>query len=498
VNVARPALVVTVPARRPDEARLQVEAAKSAGANVVEIRLDRWSPSDRARAAELFPSPLPLLGTLRSQIEGGEGPDGVDDRAAELSQIALAPFAYIDVEADRDHRSELLLMQEGRKVVRSSHLPDSASLESIRERLADPPPSGGIVKVVVRASLTDALERLLPLAGSLPSADRPVFLTIGASGGLWRAWTRELGGPWVFAALPESHHLAPVEPSQVPVDRLSAFLGDPGAPIFAVVGHPVQHSRSPAIHHGWMRRDERAGVYVTLDITTPAEFRLAVESLPAHHVVGLNVTHPWKELARDCASARSEAVEATGVANCLTFREGKVSADNTDLGAMARRLTELRRAEMWDGTALTVLGSGGAARATLAAARQLGCRAFVRARRESEAGRLAREFGAEAESGPPERPVKLLIQATSVGRDAVSALELPWHPLLSSETYVLDWVYDALEPTLARAARDAGARYEDGRRLLVYQAAESYARWWGAPPAPESLDRTLREVGCEA
>ena len=85
-----------------------------------------------------------------------------------------------------------------------------------------------------------------------------------------------------------------------------------------------------------------------------------------------------------------------------------------------------------------------------------------------------------------------------MGRAGRGPLELPLRALLSSRSYLLDWVYDPEVSTVEEVARESGAAYEDGRRLLVYQAAESFRTWWGEAPDPESVEQVLREVGCAA
>jgi shikimate dehydrogenase len=300
----------------------------------------------------------------------------------------------------------------------------------------------------------------------------------------------------VFASLPEDASAGSVEASQIPVDRLASFLAAPHAPIFALLGHPVAHSLSPAIHHGWMRQEGHAGLYVTLDVTSSEEFRLALEVLPTRGLRGVNVTHPWKRLAFDCAGERSADALATGAANCLTFIDGRIEADNTDLEAVRRRLDELKESGRWDGAGLTVLGGGGAARATLAAARRMGSEATVLTRRPSESEALASEFDARAGTLLAPSPAQLVVHATDFGRTDQGALELPLRSMLSSRTHLLDWVYAPAVPTLANIVREAGGSYEDGRRLLVYQAAASYRRWWGESPDSDSVEKTLREVGC--
>ncbi|MCI4365804.1 MAG: type I 3-dehydroquinate dehydratase, partial [Thermoplasmata archaeon] len=404
----------------------------------------------------------------------------------------------LDLEWARDRRLESPTRSAGPRVIRSSHLGEGTPSDTVVQLLESGAPADGILKVVVSATLTVAIQHLLPLA-ERDTTPRAVLLTTGPSGSLFRAWARRLRLPWVYASLPEQPgrpYALPVEPTQIPVDRLQPYLAVEDAPMFALLGHPVAHSRSPAIHHRWMARQGRVGLYTVLDVGSAEEFQLALQELPRRGVRGVNVTHPWKGLAFRCTAQKSPDALEAGTANTLTFQNDGISADNTDLGAIKRRLGELHESGIWDGDRVTVLGAGGAARATLAAVRRLGAHATVCARRDEAATSLAEQFGAEVGDADHPVPASLVVHATSVGRTDSGPLEVPLRPLVTDRSYVLDWVYAAGSRSVSDTARQAGARYEDGTRLLVYQAVESYRAWWGEAPDPESVEVALAEVAC--
>jgi shikimate dehydrogenase len=478
-----PALVVTLPGRSIGRLRDEVAEAETGGADLAEVRIDRLAPSDRDRLAELFPSSLPLIGTLRSAAEGGEGPDDPAERIALLDRVARLPFAWIDLEDQRDARFER--SPEARRVhgvILSCHRRDAPPEPELRSWLSQVSPAHTVRKLVFPASLSTALE-LTPAL--LAARDHPgkVVHTTGESGPLYRAWAGSLGFALVYAALPErpgSPSRPGVEPSQLPVDRLrhSGARGATG-PRFAVLGHPIGHTASPRIHSGWLAAENRPGLYLALDVANPGELAALLQLPPPLGFRGFNVTHPWKEVAMGLANRATPGALACGVANCLTVGGGEVEAHNTDLGAMRRRMEELRRSGDWDGRFVAVLGGGGAARATLAAAREGSIPASVFARRPEVSRELAETFGATVGRGDPE-PASLVVHATHVGRDPESRLDLPLRALLGPSTYLLDWVYSAPSSPIASAASRVGCRYEDGARLLTYQAAASYERWWGS------------------
>lgn len=495
-----PAIVVSLPAHTIGEAREQIREAAASGGDLAEIRFDRWTPDERRRAADLFPSPLPLVATLRSRSEGGEGPDDPRERAETLGHLCRLPFRWVDLERARDREEALSVPAENLGRIVSVHRLGPGPHPEWAELLREPPAPGTLRKVVVDSSVGTLLAELLPAIP--PAGEGPVVaLTTGSSGPLLRAWSRRLGFPMVFASLPATSLRpgaapSPVEAAQVPVDRLRPFLeaGDE-APAFGLAGHPVDHSLSPALHARWMRAAGTPGLYVPLDFVSEEEFVECLLPLAERGFRGLNVTHPLKSAALEAATEVAPGAAACGVANCLTFREGTVEADNTDLAAILRRSDELRQEGAWDGRHVTVIGTGGAARATLAAARTVGARRRVVGRNLDRVTRLAREFGADR-GGEPFPPDGLVVHATTVGRDGSGPLEVPLEPYVGRGTYFLDWVYRPDTPSIRRAVAGAGGVYEDGTRLLIYQAAASFGIWWGEEPDPEVLSESLEEAGC--
>lgn len=497
-----PAIVVSLPAVSADEAREQAKEAAEAGADLAEIRFDLWSDQARTQVGRLFPSPLPLVATVRSRPEGGAGPDTPRERAALLSELSRFPFAWIDLEAERDlDLVPTLPPVETLGRILSSHYPTGVRPEVWSRRLRETVPAGSVRKVVAWCRVGTLFRELLPSFPG-PEESAVVALTTGPSGPLLRAWSRRLGLPMVFAALPQRSRTGTerpaVEPSQIPVDHLRPFLSsdEPVPPLYGLAGHPVAHTRSPAIHARWMARRHRAGLYVPLDIDSESEFVEVLGALPEWGFRGLNVTHPWKTAAIQAATDVVGGASVCGVANTLTFRGDSVVAENTDLAAILRRLEELRDSAHWDGNHLSVVGAGGAARATLAAARVLGAGATVYARRASAAEEVAAAFGAVGRGPDEGSPDGLVVHATDVGRAGTEPLEVPIARLVRKGSYVLDWVYDPVAPLVRTAAEGNGGTYEDGRRLLVYQAAASFSVWWGEEPSADELAATLREEGC--
>jgi shikimate dehydrogenase len=505
MTASPPLLIATCPGRSVVEVRQQLRLAADAGADVAEVRLDRLDPDERTRLDGLFPAPLPLMATLRSRAEGGEGPDAFSERRRLLMGAVQHPFRFLDVERRRDAslwESPEAGLRSDPSLVVSSHLPASATRDEVLQLLGAPRPPRSVVKVVLPCDFERLWSDLLPGLAPLRRFAPYVLHTTGATGQLLRAWAARLGMAAVYGSLPAAtagHTPEAVEPSQLPVDRLRDYrqLGGNG-PLFAVVGHPIHHSRSPALHSYWFRREGRNGLYLEFDMTRASELADSLVPFTEGGFRGLNVTHPWKQPALALADRVAPAAERAGCANTLTLGKDTVSAENTDVAAVRRRLVELRDAGVWDGSPIPVLGGGGAARSALSAVSALGGSAIVVARRREIGVELAGRFGASVGIGSQLQPARLVIHATPAGREGSPTLELPWTRVIGSGTHLLDFVYEPAHPFLREALEARGGTYEDGRRLLVYQAAESYAIWWGSAPAAALQTAALTEVLCAA
>jgi shikimate dehydrogenase len=256
-----------------------------------------------------------------------------------------------------------------------------------------------------------------------------------------------------------------------------------------VLGHPVGHSRSPAMHNAAYRQLGLDWRYVRLPVP-PDLFAETVRALPASGYRGANVTIPHKVGALRLADAASPAAAAIGAANTLTFAEGRVEAENTDAGGL---LDALDRSV--DGLRALVLGAGGAGRAAAWALRQAGAaEVAVWNRTPERAMELADDLGVNFAERP--RPADLLVNATSVGmagEDEAEALAALGLDALAPPPLVADLVYraDAATPVQHWAQR-AGAAVVDGLEVLVRQGARSFELWTGRPAPLDTMRAAAR------
>jgi len=257
----------------------------------------------------------------------------------------------------------------------------------------------------------------------------------------------------------------------------------------AVLGFPVGHSRSPAMHNAAFRAMGLDWRYVKLPVP-PERLEETVRALPASGYRGVNVTIPHKLAALEIADEATEAARAIGAANTLTFRDSRITADNTDAGGLLDTLGESPK-----GRRALVLGAGGAGRAAAWALKEAGAEVLIWNRTPERATQLANELGIEATSEPTE--ADLLVNATSVGLDPTTTEEQALRELRLSTvdcrlSTVLDLVYGDSPPAVTRWASKAGAHVIDGLEVLVRQGARSFQLWTGREPPLDTMREAAR------
>lgn len=264
---------------------------------------------------------------------------------------------------------------------------------------------------------------------------------------------------------------------------------------YAVLGNPVSHSLSPAIHAAFAAAEGEAIEYRAL-LVPPGEFAAHARRFFAEGGSGANVTLPFKLEALALADDPTERARRAGAANVLARRDGRIAADNTDGAGLVADLAGnlgLRLA----GARLLLLGAGGAARGVLAPLLALGPKRVVIANRTpGRARELARQFGdlgaVEGASldAIPREPFDLVINATSTSTRG-EPLALP-PDVFHAGAFAYDMAYGPSARAFLDLARSRGARASDGLGMLVEQAADSYLLWRGRRPATRQVLEGLR------
>ncbi|MCA0420014.1 MAG: shikimate dehydrogenase [Proteobacteria bacterium] len=271
------------------------------------------------------------------------------------------------------------------------------------------------------------------------------------------------------------------------------------APRCFVIGHPIAHSRSPLIHGEWLREHELSGSYERIDIT-PAELPAFIARLRDGEFAGGNVTVPHKEAVMTLVDEVSDAGRAVGAVNTLWRENGRIVADNSDVGGFLAHLDET--VPGWQGrvgTAL-VLGAGGAARGICYGLKSRGVTRILVANRSPErAAELVAALGRPLETADWARrdslvgQADLIVNTTALGMHAKPPLEIDLAALRPG-TIVDDIVYVPLKTALLAEAERRGGVPVDGLGMLLHQAVPGFARWFGVTPQVTPALRALIEA----
>jgi len=271
-------------------------------------------------------------------------------------------------------------------------------------------------------------------------------------------------------------------------------MSDRKVPIAAVLGAPVAHSRSPKLFRHWLNQYGIEGHYVPLHVEQ-ADLPQVLQALPAMGFVGCNVTIPHKEKVLELADVITDRAALIGAANTVTFRDGKVFADNTDGHGFVANLRQ--GAPGWEpkSGAAAVLGAGGAARAVIHSLLELGVlniRLANRSRPRAEA--LRNEFGPKitvydwVKASDMFEGAATVVNTTSLGMEGKAPFKVPLDTL-EPTAVVGDLVYTPLKTDFLQVAEGFGCQVVDGLGMLLHQAVPGFERWFGVEPAVEAATR---------
>lgn len=291
---------------------------------------------------------------------------------------------------------------------------------------------------------------------------------------------------------------------------------DASTRLCAVLGHPIGHSASPAMHNAAIAELGLNWRYVAFDVR-PDDLRAVIAGAKAMKFIGLNLTVPHKVLAMDIVDALDESAQTWGAVNTIRFeardetgqwrplREfpdsvpGEIRAHgfNTDADGIARSLREDLGMEL-AGAKVLLVGTGGAGQvAALRLATENVAELFlfdiVSAKAEAVAAEIRRRHPhVKVTIGFPEGQVDLLLHATPLGLKPGDPSPLADAPFsLRQARAVYDMIYRPAETPLLKAARAAGCRTANGIGMLLYQGAKAFEIWSGRPAPVEVMRRAL-------
>jgi len=267
--------------------------------------------------------------------------------------------------------------------------------------------------------------------------------------------------------------------------------------LLGVMGDPIGHSKSPAMHNIALEASGIPGMYVPLHVK-PEHLAEAVTGTKALGFSGFNVTIPHKVEMLKLMDELDESAVCCGAVNTVVIQDGKLKGYNTDGIGYVRSLKEELNSEL-SGKHITILGAGGAARGVVyALLREQPASVTVINRTVDKAEQLATEFSddmLQVQSGSYDTLDKVLLQTdilintTSIGMSPNSD-ETPLEQSRIPEGIIVsDLIYNPLETRFLREAKSRGCTVVGGLGMFVYQGAYAYEYWTGQP-APVSVMRS--------
>ena len=472
----RPAkLCVTVTAETMAELRTRRDQVTDA--DMVELRLD--TVKDPSAAAALAGRKKPVIVTCRPKSEGGHFNGSEEERRTILSDAIALGAEYVDLEWNGTC-ADLMERTGGRRVILSHH--DFTGMPAdIRGKAQAMLSSGAeVVKLAITAErLSDCVTlREIGRTTRVPMS----LIAMGEAGLASRVLATWMGSCWTYSG-------DGVAPGQVPQGQMQdeyrfSRIGA-RTKIYGVLGKPVSHSVSPAMHNAAFRAAHLDAVYLPL---AAADFDDFTTFADAASLAGVSVTAPFKVSAFERADECDPVSRRIQAVNTLRREGAKWLGCNTDVsGFLAPLQTALK-----PGMRATILGAGGAARSVSVALASAGVKVTVAARRMDQARAVAALTGAATTEWPPTPSSwDLLVNATPVGTSPhTDRSPLPDDYLFHIGGIVYDLVYN---PPLTRLLAEAGrarCRTLGGLDMLVAQAQAQFEWWTGGRPA----DRVMREA----
>lgn len=272
--------------------------------------------------------------------------------------------------------------------------------------------------------------------------------------------------------------------------------------VVGVMGYPVEHSLSPAMHNAAFEALNMDWIYVPL-LTLPESVQEAIAGLRAMSFRGANITVPLKELIPPLMDELSEVAKQIGAVNTVCRREdGSLYGTSTD-GIGFLRSLESERVSVDEELEAVVLGTGGSARAVANALVQVGAKVTVVSRHRDRAAQMLWELGAEAHALQYTDPAvihamhtaRVLVNTTPLGLYP-HVEEMPPVPLegLHPDMLVYDLIYNPPVSRLLREAQKRGCATMNGVKMLVYQGAESFRLWTGQYPPVDVMEQVVRKA----
>jgi shikimate dehydrogenase len=269
---------------------------------------------------------------------------------------------------------------------------------------------------------------------------------------------------------------------------------------YAVLGQPIQHTRSPPMHNAALRALEMDAVYLPYEVA-PDQLMEVLHAMRAMGFGGANLTIPHKEVAFAGITDLDESAQLVGAVNTVQFTEDGLKGFSTDGYGILQAIEEAFGISV-KGHSVSVVGCGGAGRSmALVCAREGAASITLWNRTAARAEQVAAEIGdvpvqlvtdLEADAAVI-RASDIVIQATSVGMKAGDSSPLPADCFREGQR-LIDTIYVREETPIMQCARSAGAEAVNGLGMLLHQGVKSFEIWTGVPAPVEVMRESLRQT----
>ena len=302
---------------------------------------------------------------------------------------------------------------------------------------------------------------------------RHVLLGMGEIGEVTRIRQTILGNEFTFGYAGTS-----TAPGQFSADEMEE-LGD-DCRIVGITGHPLSHTKSPAMQNAAMRDAGINGRYLVFD--SPDLDRIE-DVIRGYDIRGMNVTIPYKQDVMQHLDSISDAAEKVSAVNTIINDDGKLRGENTDVIGIEYALLDTKLSSK----KALILGSGGAARAAAYTLTNLGCDVSICGRNAATTAELSRDFGLNISDDISE--IDLVVNCTPIG--LVEGTYPADISKLNENQTVFDMVYGRETPLTAEAKKKR-CKIVDGAEMLIGQGAASFRMWFGVEPDTEVMRSALR------
>ncbi len=463
-------------------------------ADLAEVRLDYLRDFDfndpQSLQKLLEDKTIPVIITCRAASEGGRQMVAEDMRLRLL--VEGAQWAeWCDIEWASFDRAAELSPDYSRVIVSYHNFSETPTdIESVYEKLSHLP--AAVCKIATQANIfADSIAILHLLDRAKSEGKKLIALAMGEAGMITRAMALARGGFLTFGSLGRGRESAPGQftcdelKNIYRVDRLS-----PKTTITGIIGKPVHHSASPAMHNAAFDALSLDFVYLPFAVDDIKEF---FDTIRGESVGGLSVTIPHKVAVMSLLDEIDETARTIGAVNTIVVRDGRLLGYNTDAAGAIEPLEKICKLE---GENCAVLGAGGAARAVVCGLMDRGAGVTVFARDPERAQSLADSFGARVlpldEFAASD--ARIVINTTPLGMYGHSAGQSPVpRESLRGRLIAYDLVYNPLDTRFLRYAGEEGCRVITGLDMLVAQAALQFKLWTGLDAPTELMRRAAIE-----